>query len=87
MKLVKTFARNSSERVGAIDLQYFKLKGTSWKIYLNDFFDVFDSWHDKRRIKLRWSDDDIKFERRPRRDLCENYIAHCLFVWICFGLR
>jgi len=66
MKFVKTFARNSSSsgRLGAIDLQYFKLKGTSWKMYLDDFFDAFDSWHDKRRIKLRWSDDDIKFERR-----------------------
>ena len=21
------------------------------------------------------------------RNLCENYIAHCLFVWIIFGLE
>jgi len=27
------------------------------------------------------------FKRRLCRDLCENYIAHCLFVWIFFGLE
>jgi len=70
-----------------VTLIYFKLKGTSWKTDLHDFVDEFDSPHDKRRTKLRWGDDDIKFERRLRRNLCENYIAHCLFVWIFFGLE
>jgi len=40
---------------------YFELKGTSWKIDLDDFVDEFDSQHDNRRIKLHWGDDDIKF--------------------------
>ena len=39
---------------------YFKLKGTSCKTDLDDFVDEFDSRHDKRRIKLRWGDDDIQ---------------------------
>jgi len=43
---------------------------------LDDFVDELDSRHDDRRIKLH----DIKFRRRLYRDLCENYIAHCLFV-------
>jgi len=29
----------------------------------------------------------MKFERSLCRDLCENYIAHCLFVRIIFGLE
>ena len=66
---------------------YFKLKGTSWKTDLDDFVAEFDNRHDKRRIKLHWGDDDIKFKRSLCRNLCENYIAHCLFVWIIFGLE
>jgi len=70
-----------------ITLIHFKLKGVSWKTDLDDFVDEFDSPHDKRRIKLRWGDDGIKFERSLCRDLCGNYIAHYLFVWIFFGLE
>jgi len=66
---------------------YYKLKGASWKTDLDDFVDEFDSRHDKRRIKLRWGDDDIKFERSLCRNRCENYIAHCLLIWIIFGLE
>jgi len=66
---------------------YFKLKGTRWKTDLDDFVAEFGSRHYKRRIKLHWGDDDIKFERSMCRNLCENYIAHCLFVWIIFGLE
>jgi len=86
MKLVKTFPRNSitSGRLGNIDI--LKLKGTNWKTFLHDFVDEFDSQHDNRRIKLRWGDD-IKFKRSLYRDLCENYAALCLFVWIFFGLE
>jgi len=29
---------------------------------------------------------DIKFRCSLCRDLCENSIAHCLFVWIFYGL-
>ena len=87
MKLLKTFPRNSITSKNWVTLIYCDLKGTSWKIDLDDFVDAFDSWHDKRRIKLRWSDDNIKFERSLCKDLCENYIAHCLFVWIFFGLE
>jgi len=39
----------------------FCLKGTSWKKYLDDFVDEFDSRHDNRRIKLHWVDNDVKF--------------------------
>jgi len=49
----------TSEILGNTDL--FQVKGTSWKIDLDDFVDEFDSRHDNRRIKLRWGDDDIKF--------------------------
>ena len=70
-----------------VTLIYFKLTGTSWKTYLDDFVDESNSRHDNQRIKLRWGVDDIKFERSLCRDLCENYIAHCLFVWIFFGLE
>jgi len=31
------------------------------KIDLDDYVDEFDSRHDKRRIKLNWVDNDIKF--------------------------
>jgi len=71
------------QRAEKFENHCFKQKGTSWKTALDDFVDEFDSRHDKRRIKLRWGDDDIKFER----SLCENDIAHCLFVWIFFGLE
>jgi len=70
-----------------VTLIYFELKGTSWKTDLEDFVHEFDSRRDKRRIKLRSGDDDIKFERSLCRDLRGNYIAHCLFVWIFFGLE
>ena len=66
---------------------YFKLKSTRWNTDLDDFIDEFDSRHGSRRIKLRWGDDDIKFERSLCRDLCENYVAHCLFVWTFLGLE
>ena len=46
----------TSKRLGNIEIGYFKLKGTSWKTDLDDFVDEFDSRHDKRRIKLRWGD-------------------------------
>jgi len=49
-KLVKTFHRNpmTSERLGNIN----QLKGTSWKIDLDDFVGEFDSGHDaNRRIR------------------------------------
>jgi len=65
-----------------VTLIYFKLKSTSWRTNLVDFVDGFDSRHDNRRIKLRWGDDSIKFEPSLCWDLCENHIAHCLFVWI-----
>jgi len=35
-----------------VALIYFLVKGTSWKIDLDDFIDEFDSRHDNRRIKL-----------------------------------
>jgi len=72
-----------------VTLVYFRLEGTSWKIDLDKFVDEFDSrqWHDNRRITLRWGGNDIKCQRRVCRDLCENYIAHCLFVWISLGLE
>jgi len=66
-----------------VKLIYFKYKSTSWKTDLDDFVNKFDSRHNHRRIKLH----DIKFRLRLCRDLCENYIAHCLFVWIFFGLE
>ena len=87
MKLLKNFPEIPWPVKDWVTLIYFKLKGTSWNTDLDDFVDEFDSRHDKRRIKLRWGDDDIKFERCLCRDLCENYIAHCLFVWIIFGLE
>jgi len=65
----------TSERLGNIDMTYFKLKGSSWKTDLDDFVDEFDSWHDKRRIKLRWGDVDIKFERNLCRELWELYCS------------
>ena len=50
------------------------------KMDLDDFVDEFDSRHDNRRMKLHGVDNDIKFERSLCRDLCENYVAHYLFV-------
>ena len=41
-----------------VTLIYLQLKGTSWKIDLDDFVDEFDSRHDNRRIKLHWGDAD-----------------------------
>ena len=41
-----------------VTLINFQLKGTRWKIYLDDLVDEFDSRHDNRRIKLHWGDDD-----------------------------
>jgi len=70
-----------------VTLIYFKLKGTRWKTDLDDFVDEFDSPHGKRRSKLRCGDDNIKFNRNLCRNLCENYVADCLFVWIFFGLE
>jgi len=66
-----------------ITLIYFKFKSTSWKTDLDDFVNEFDIRHDNRRIKLH----DIKFKRRLCRDLCENYIGHCLLVWTFFRLE
>jgi len=57
-----------------VTLICFELKETTWKTDLDDFVDEFDSRHDKRRIKLRWGDDDIKFERSLCRDLCQDRI-------------
>ena len=54
-----------------VTLICFKLKETTWKTDLDDFVDEFDSRRDKRRIKLCWGDDDIKFERSLCRDLCQ----------------
>jgi len=68
---------------GLSTLIYVKFKGASWKTDLDDFADEFDSRHD---INLNWGDD-IKFKRILCRDLRENYIGHCLFVWIFLGLE
>jgi len=59
-----------------VTLIYFKFKSTNQKTDLDDFVDDLDSRHVNRKIKLH----DIKFKRGLCRDLCENYIAHCLFV-------
>jgi len=70
-----------------ITLIYFQVKGTGWKIDLDDFITEFDSRNDNRRIN--WGDDDIKFGRRLCRHLCENHTVHCvhcLFVWIFLEL-
>ena len=86
MKLLKKFSRNSTtgERLGSVDLLSVE-RVRAKKIDLDDFVDEFDSRHDNRRIKLHWVDIDIKFWRSLCMDLCENYVAHCLFVWIFFG--
>jgi len=86
MKPVKAFPRNSMTRERLVTLIYFQLKGMSWKTDWDDFVDEFDNRHDNRGFKLHRGDDDIKFKLRLCRDLCENYIAQCLFVWICLGL-
>ena len=75
MKLVKTFPRNSTtseifDKTDLLQIWKYKLKN------IDDFVDGFDSRHDNRRIKLH----DTKIKRRLCRDLCENSIAHCLFV-------
>ena len=57
---------------------YFQLKGYELKIGLDGFVDEFESRHD--RIKLHLVYVDMKFQPRWCRDLCENRIAHCLFV-------
>ena len=70
-----------------VTLIHFKVKDTSWKIDLDDIVDEFDSRHDKRRIKLHWGDDDIKFERGLRRNLCENYVCSLTICLNSFGLE
>ena len=63
-----------------VTLLYFQLKGTSWKIDLDDFVDEFDSRHDNRRIKLHWGDDDINSSVGSAR-ICMR------IVWICLGVE
>ena len=76
----------ASERLGNVDLLLVE-RVRAETIDLDDFVDEFDSRHDIRRIKLHWVHNDIKFYRSLCRDLCDNYVAHCLFVWIFFGLE
>jgi len=80
MKLLKHFPEIPLPVKDWVTWIYFKLKGISFKTDSDDYVDEFDSRHDKRRFKLRCGDDDIKFERSLCRNLCENHIAHCLFV-------
>jgi len=63
-----------------VTLIYIQLKGTSWKIDLDDFVDEFDSSHDNRRIKLHWADDDIN----SNVDSASNCVR---IVWICLGVE
>jgi len=73
------------ERLDNVDLLTVE-RVRAEKIDLDDFVDEFHSRHGNRRIRLHWVDNDIKFLRSLCRYLCENYVAHCLFVWIFFGL-
>jgi len=73
----------TSERLSNIDL--FSIEGVrSEKIDLDNIVYEFDNRHDNRRIKIHWIDVDMKFCRRLCRDLYENHIVYCLFVWIFF---
>jgi len=85
MNLVKTLLRNSmtSERLSNIDLLSIE-RVRAEQIDLYDFVDEFDIRHDNRKIKSHWVDVDMKLWRPLRRDLCEDHIAHCIFVWILF---
>jgi len=59
-EMIKSFSvQKSSNKPPNV---YLKFKGTSFETDLDDFVDEIDTRHDKRRIKLRWGDDDIKFE-------------------------
>jgi len=75
----------TSERLGNIDL--LSVERYELKIDLDDFVDESESRRDNKRIKLLWSDDDIKFKCRLCRDLFENCIVQCLLVWIFLGLE
>jgi len=75
------------EKLSNIDLLSIE-RVRAEKIYLDGFVDEFDIRRDDRRITLRCVDVDMKFWHGLCRDLSENHIAHCLFVWISsFGLR
>ena len=74
-------------KIDWVTLIYFKLQDTGWKTDFDEFVDEFDSQHDNRRIKLLWGGDDIKFKRRLCKDLCQNYIAHCLNCLNLFRFR
>jgi len=61
-----------------LSLERYELKNRSgW------FVDEVDS----QKVKLHWGDDYIKFKWILSRDLCENYIAHCLFCLNLFRFR
>jgi len=71
-----------------VTLSYFKLKGTSCKTYLYYFVD--ESSIDMIIEGLNTGNIGVMIiihKHRLCRDLCENYIAHCLLVWIFFGLE